>query len=157
MFKRHDDGTYSFTSRFWVQAIIMGLLICMIGWSTQRTANRTEQLSQEVIRLAEETQDCLNQLITVNKARSALNSQRDDLSEHQRLEILRMFQSLLSPPASIAALSPTDPVRQKWGEDVARVYVMSIASDQKKIDDLKAELTAHPIPDPNCGNKPLGQ
>lgn len=157
MFKKKDDGTYAFSARFWTYTAVATALIVWIGYNTQAARNETEQLSAQTLTYAKETRECFAQLIHTSVARAALNSKRDDLSEHQRLEFLNMFQALLDPPTDISGLEQSDPVRQKWAEDTALVYVRSIAADQKQVEQIKAELIAHPIPDPNCGNDLPGQ
>lgn len=147
MFKKNSDGTYSFTNRFWVQAIILGLLIVAIAWKTQVTANRTEQLYRDTRAYALQTQDCLTQLIGTLKDRTSYNDQLASLDAQQR-----GVWTLL-----VVEMAQIDPTLRTPERDIkARAAMEKFFAANKSIDAAREELldarAAKPYPDPTCGN-----
>lgn len=84
MLHKRADGTYEFTRRFWVTVIIASVLICAIGYSTQRTANRTDALSAETRVYANQTNQCLADVVNVLTTRVGYNEKIDKLDERRR-------------------------------------------------------------------------
>lgn len=159
MFEKKDDGEFGYSRRFWVQAVILALLIIAIGFSTQRTANRTAQLSQETIAYAQQTQDCFNQLSSALKERSRIALEDNAESQRQRSEVAKWLNDLLAPPPDIKKIQLEDPNYNanpqyvKWGIEVTQMHLKVINDSLAEQDRLDKERAAHPIPEPNCGNK----
>ena len=152
MFKKHEDGTYSFSSRFWVQVIVLGLLIVMIGYSTQRTASRTEDLSRETIAYAKQTNDCLNQVVATLKDRTALNAQLDALATRRDAANLSLVNEIGSIPEA------GTPEQRREGYRLARAhYTETRAQIDRERAELLEQRAAKPYPDPSCGNKLPGE
>lgn len=162
MFKKDDEGNYAFSSRFWAQAIILGLLICAIGFSTQRTANRTEQLSQDTVTYAEQTNDCLKQLLEAVKARAEFTTQLDILIDARASVVDRRAAVWLEFINDIAKISTDLPQseRDRLSRPIIDKFMAAsaqIEAENTKINnDRKAALTARAMrayPDPSCGDK----
>ncbi len=159
MFKKKIDDEngedqYSFSTRFWVQAVILGMLIILIGFSTQRTANKTEELNREALAYGQQTNDCLSQTLgalrnvrKVNDDISKLNDRRDEVTNN-----------LIVGLASIPADLPPEEVQKQTG-DVIEKYLR----DRKDITDESNELLRQradaqtQYPEPNCGDKLPGE
>lgn len=166
MFEKKDDGEWGYSRRFWIQAIILALLICGIGYSTQRTANRTEQLSRETIAYAQQTNDCLKQLLgalggsrAANKEIDALVDARSDVVDRRAA----LWQQFIVDLAQISTDLPqserdrlSTPIVAKFLADTA-----AVEADNARINkDRQAALARRAMnafPDPNCGNKLPGQ
>ena len=105
MFRKRADGTFVFTRRFWVTAIVGCTLICLIGLSTQRTANRTEALTQETRAYADQTNQCLADVVAVLTTRVGYNEQINalDLRRQAVWETLVTDLSLGNGSAAINA------------------------------------------------------
>lgn len=125
MFHKRADGTYVFTRRFWVTAFIAGTLICLIGFSTQRTANRTDALSEETRAYANQTNECLVQVIDVLTTRVGYNDEiaKLDSRRQQVWENLVTDLSLGEGSAELnrAALSRFFQANQAIKDDQAKI------------------------------------
>lgn len=91
MFKRHDDGTYSFSTRFWVYSTIATVIICWIGWRTQDTANKVEAQAAATALFANDTNNCLVDVVSVlttrvgyNDAIAALDQRRQEIDARRQ-------------------------------------------------------------------------
>lgn len=147
MFKKHEDGTYSFSGRFWVQAIVLLLLICAIGVSTQRTANKTNDLSAETIAYAQQTNDCLQQLLGVLNDRKGYNLLVDDLNAKDRAARDKLFQDALTTNLA-------DPEAK---QAILNAYFKAINDLNRQRNDALDARNKNEFPDPTCGNKLPGQ
>lgn len=166
MFEKKDDGEWGYSRRFWVQAIILGLLICAIGYSTQRTYSKTEELSRETIAYAQQTNDCLNQVISATKARVEANKEIDSLIDarstvvDQRAQIWQQFIVDLAQISTDLPQPERDrlaaPIIAKFFSDTGKVEAQNAQINKDRQAALAAR-TANPYPEPNCGNKLPGQ
>lgn len=147
MFKKREDGEYSFSGRFWIQAIILLLLICAIGVSTQRTANETNDLSAATIAYAKQTNDCLAQVITTLKTRISYNADVDDLNARDRAARDELFQEALSTNLA-------DPVAKQSILNEYFTTINKIAVERQRKLDARDNTE---YPNPNCGNKLPGE
>lgn len=164
MFHDNDDGTYSLTKRFWLQVIIIGLLIVAIGLNTQRAYNRTERLNNELTALTNQTAHCMSELLTTINARSAITTENDKLSVEQRDALATAnnaqndwIASLLNPPRDIAVLPVNDQRRSDWGLMVTQEYFAKASVISKTISDSRTKQASliktrenHPFPEPDC-------
>ena len=166
MFEKKDDGEWGYSRRFWVQAVILALLIIAIGYSTQRTATRTENLSRETISYAQQTNDCLQQLLT------SLNSRTDDTKELDKLiddrsavvdQRAQLWQQFIVDLAQISTDLP-----QHERDRLAAPIIAKFLSDTSKVEAQNAQINkdrqaallkraGKTLPDPTCGNKLPGQ
>jgi len=151
MFRRRKDGSFSYSERFWVQAIVLLLLIVVIGFNTQRTANRTERISQETIMFAQQTNECLGRVIQVLEQRSRINIENDDISQVERTAIFDLLTEAVNPPPEIAALSPADQRRQDWAEGLIIKYLNVYGAAEQRAAELAEQRRATAYPDPDCG------
>lgn len=146
MFHKRDDGTYVFTRRFWVTATIGVILICAIGFSTQRTANRVEAQARETAEYAQSTNDCLNQVIGTLKERTGFTAALDDLNTRERKALADLLVGL--------AAIPTDQP-QTMRDAQAKPYLTAYFSKVNQVagdrQDLLDKRAAKPYPDPSCG------
>lgn len=166
MFKRQDDGTYSFSGRFWVQALIMLLLICAIGFSTQRTANKTEELSRETIAYAEQTNDCLNQLLIALDSRIKFNLELDALVGQRASLDDKRFAAWDEFIIGLARISTDLPQseRDRLAAPLVATYLQKIDELRKEGDQINRDRqiaidkrAENPYPAPNCGRDLPGQ
>lgn len=151
MFRKKADGTYAFSTRFWVTSFIAAILIVFIGYNTQVARNRTEKLAQETTEYAQQTNDCLSQLITVLSARAKIAQENDDLSQEQRKAIFDLLGEALTPPPELRGVPPNDPRYVDWSTAITIKYYNIISKSQARQTVLAEDRKAHPIPDPNCG------
>lgn len=73
MFSKREDGTYSFSVRFWAYSAIATVIICWIGWRTQDTANKVEDQARATAQFANDTNDCLVDVVRVLTTRVGYN------------------------------------------------------------------------------------
>lgn len=154
MFKKREGGAASLPSQFWIYIIAASLIVCWIGWKTQTTANRVDDQARQTSQFAKATQDCLNSLAGVLKARALIATQNDEESQIQRNEVALWLRDLLNPPPDIAVLQRTnqqDPRYQEWGLAITRKHLDVINKSQAEQERLDTERARHPIPDPSCG------
>lgn len=84
VFTKKADGTYRYSTRFWVVAAIAATLITLIGFSTQRTADRTDALSKETRSYADQTNQCLADVVKVLTTRVGYNEALDGLDKRRQ-------------------------------------------------------------------------
>lgn len=166
MFEKKDDGEWGYSRRFWVQVIILGLLICAIGFSTQRTANRTANLSRETIAYAQQTNDCLAQLLRAQEARAEYNKQLDTLIDARSAVVDKraaLWQQFIVDLGQISTDLPQSerdrlnaPILAKFLADTAAVEAENAQINRDRQEALK-KRAENQFPSPNCGNKLPGQ
>lgn len=103
MFTKKPDGTYRFSTRFWVVAVISATLISLIGLSTQRTADRTDALSAETRAYAEQTNGCLADVVDVINTRNGYNEaiyRLDDRRNQVDLQRQAIWEQLVTDLAA---------------------------------------------------------
>ncbi|WP_218894735.1 hypothetical protein [Mycolicibacterium vinylchloridicum] len=79
VFKKRADGTYRFSTRFWVYTSIATVIICWIGWRTQATANEVERQAKDTKEYSVQNNDCLKQVVEVLTTRVGYNDALDRL------------------------------------------------------------------------------
>ena len=148
-------------SRTWVAGLV---LLATLGYVLLQTG----QTEAKYRGLARDVANCQREFNQALKARSAITAENDRLSVKQRDLLTALDDAsgvwvgrLLNPPDSIAALSPDDPRRQAWNEDVTRVYYQRATELRTEIADVRKEQTRlqdernqHPLPEPTCGVLP---
>lgn len=147
MFKKDENGIYSLSGRFWIQAIVLLLLICAVGVSTQRTANKTEALSRETISYARQTNDCLSQLAATLKRRSELADSDSKLNADEREAIQTLFTDALD--TNLADPNAKQSILNKYFSRVGPIREQRANNAQERANNT--------YPDPNCGNKLPGE
>lgn len=166
MFEKKDDGEWGYSRRFWVQALVLGLLVCAIGYSTQRTYVKTTELSQETSAYAQQTNDCLKQMLEALKARSETTKQLDVLVDQRSAVVDHRAQIWQQFIVDLAQISTDLP--QKERDRLAAPIIAKFLSDTIKVeaDNNKinkdrqlalADRAQNPYPDPTCGDKLPGQ
>lgn len=166
MFEKKDDGEWGYSRRFWVQAIILALLICAIGYSTQRTASRTEKLSQETISYAQQTNDCLKQLLSALNDRQAAQKQVEVLIDARSAVVDKraaLWQQFIVDLGQISTDLPQSerdrlnaPILAKFLADTSRVEAENAKINRDRQGAL-LKRAENRFPDPNCGSKLPGQ
>lgn len=166
MFEKNDDGEWGYSRRFWIQVIVLGLLICGIGFSTQRTADRTEALSQETIAYAEQTNECLQKLLQAINDRAEANKQLDKLVDDRSAVVDKragIWQKFINDLALIPTSLPQDE-RDRRSAPIIATFLKETAvveAENARINaDRRAALQARAekqYPNPECTNKLPGQ
>lgn len=152
MFKKHEDGTYSFSARFWTYAIIASVIIVWIGWRTQDTANKVERQARETSQFAAANNMCINQILATIKDRNVYTD---------RLAVLDGVhdKAVMDLIVNIAKIDPN--LRTPERDVVAREVLTKFFTDINEIDknraDALAQRAANPFPEPNCGFNSPGQ
>lgn len=85
MFKKHEDGTYSFSVRFWTYACVATVIICWIGWRTQDTANKVEDQAAATAQFANDTNNCLVDVVDVLTTRVGYNDEIAKLDARRQM------------------------------------------------------------------------
>lgn len=166
MYRTKSDGTYAFTTRFWVAAAILGIFIVWIGWNTQQARNETERIARETSEYAKATNKCLGDLLLILDERSRIAAENDRESQIQREQFGRVafelnvwLNALVNPPADIAKLDPNHPDRQAWGLQLTERYnrtnadaLKVITESQKEQVRLDRERESHQLTNPECTN-----
>jgi hypothetical protein len=75
MLTKKTDGTYRYSTRFWVICAVSAMMFGFIGWRTQDTADRVEDQVNFTTAYGFQTNDCLNQLISVLTTRVGYNEE----------------------------------------------------------------------------------
>lgn len=84
MYKRNEDGSLSFTKRFWVYTIIASAIIVWIGYRTQTTADKVEDTTRQTAQFAQDTNNCLADVVDVLTARVGYNEALDALDRRRQ-------------------------------------------------------------------------
>lgn len=95
MLTKKSDGTYRYSTRFWVIVAISMMMFGFIGWKTQDTADRVEDQVNFTTAYGFQTNDCLNQLISVLTTRVGYNEEIAKL-DARRQQIWEQLVSDLS-------------------------------------------------------------
>ncbi|MUL44455.1 hypothetical protein FZI85_17165 [Mycobacterium sp. CBMA293] len=141
MFTRKADGTYRFSTRFLVYCVIATLVIAWIGWRTQETANEVEHQAATTTKFAEDTNQCLTDVVTVlttrvgyNEVIEALDKRRQDIWEQLVTDLAIADDNVSLSQAALDRFSKANAV---------------LKADQASL--LKARASAQY---PHCGRKP---
>lgn len=152
MFKKDENGTYSFSVRFWAYAVIAGSLIIFIGWRTQDTANKVERQARETSQFAAANNVCINQILATIKDRNVYTDRLAVLDGVHNKAVMDLI-------VNIAKIDPN--LRTPERDVVAREVLTKFFVDINKIDkdraDALAQRAANPFPEPNCGLPVPGQ
>jgi len=94
MFKKDKDGTYSYSARFWAYAVFATVIICWIGWRTQDTANKVERQAAQTAQFANDTNDCLVDVVKVLTTRVGYNDEIANLDARRQMIWDRLVDDL---------------------------------------------------------------
>lgn len=145
--KWHADGVNSnWIARFIAVGVILYSLVQM-----HATAQRTDAVINDARTFSAEVQDCQRQFNEALRARSAITTENDELSQIQRTALADWLHDLLFPPPDMVKLGRTGPEYNKWALDLTQHYYGIIADAQRKQDENNRERAAHPLPEPTCG------
>jgi len=75
MYRKKNGTEYYFTIQFWVVVTVATLVIGFIGWRTQDTANKVEDQAASTAQFANDTNDCLVDVVAVLTTRVGYNEQ----------------------------------------------------------------------------------
>lgn len=154
MTETNDDTRWP--GRAWVVLFLAGVFVCWIGWSTQVARNETERQAQQTTDFAQQTNECLTQVINTLKTRVGYNEQLDVISQRRvALDAKRqavweklvadLAQANNSDGLNMEALKSFMSANAEVKEAQAR-----LASDEAK---LTQDRNATAYPEPNCGIK----
>lgn len=144
--KKDSDGEYRLTNRFWFVVAIATILIGVIGWRTQDTADKVQAQAAYNTQVAEQTNDCLNQLLATLKERVSFNDEVSDLRS-KRDDIWMSFI------VALAAIPTDQPQAERDAQ--AKPVIDKFFSANKALDQARADALANrnevPYPPENCG------
>ncbi|ACH62083.1 hypothetical protein MYRNA_75 [Mycobacterium phage Myrna] len=141
MFTKKEDGTYRFSTRFWVYTTIATLIICWIGWRTQDTANRVENQVTTNTAFATATNDCLQQVIDVLTTRVGYSDEIAKLEARRDGALDKLIADL--------ATSQGDPGLNMTALNEYRATIADVNTDQ---DELATQREKNQYP--NCTQLP---
>jgi hypothetical protein len=141
MFTRKSDGTYRFSTRFWVYSVIATLVIAWIGWRTQMTANEVERQAATTSQFSEDTNKCLTDVVAVLTTRIGYNEVIESLDKRRQ----DIWEQLVTDLA-IADNST--------GLNQAALDRFSKANALLKADQARLIRARESNQYPNCGKKP---
>lgn len=129
------------------------IAVTVAAWSiiqTQHNADEASRITAEARQFAADTRACQADLIESIVTSRRLNNEYNALSAEQRNALADWLNTLLNPPAEIAALDGTDPVRQHWAVGVTAQYFSTLQRSQREQADNDEQKQRNPLPDPEC-------
>ena len=122
---------------FWVYLVLAAVVVGWIGVRTQITADRQEAEAARAVAFADQTHQCLQDVVANLRARAAITDNADRLNSEQHRVISEM----------IAAVA-TAPLDRK--QEVLDQYLPHIVEAQQRQEALIEDRAARPLPDPPC-------
>jgi hypothetical protein len=146
--KRHADGVNS----SWLTRVLAAGIIVYSLVQVQATAHRTDVIINDARTFSAEVQECQRQFNGALRARAAITTENDYLSQVQRTALADWLHDLLFPPPEVVKLDRTGPAYNQWALNLTQRYYGIIADAQAKQDENNRERAAHPLPEPTCGH-----
>jgi hypothetical protein len=139
-----DNPVTNVPRRIWAIVLIAAVIIGWIGWRTQETANRTEQLSRDTLDYAVQTQDCLNQITATLKYRTAFTPALDKLEDMESAAL----ENLVRDVTRINVSSPED---QAALQQSFKRYLDTVAKTRQARTEIASARGDREYPEPACG------
>ena len=152
MYKENEDGTRSFSTRFWVYTVIATLIIIFIGWHTQDTANKVEATAQATAAYAEANNKCINDLLAILQDRTGNNAKLRDIEDRRQTR----FDQFIADVGSISTDQP-QAARDAEAAPIIKQYFDDVAALNKEKATVLQAIADNPYPEPNCGQQQRGQ
>lgn len=161
-----EDDERKLPTRVWVVLLLAGIFICWIGWNTQVARDRTEQIAQETLQYATQTNDCLTQMLRTLDERTEYNKQLDELVDARSAVVDKraaLWQKFVGDLAKISTDLPQAERDRQAAPVIAQFMINSqqVESENAKINadrrQALAERATKQYPDPTCGDKLPGE
>lgn len=123
---------------FWVYATLAVLLIVWIGVKTQMTADRQEREAQNTLVFADQTRECLHQLLDALTARAQITENSDRLNNDQHKALADLITAITAARGEAA-----------YGQVLAD-FLPSVIEAQQRQEALLTARSEHPLPNPSC-------